>query len=90
MTTLLKILLCVVLGFVALKLCALLILPAAFGVGALLALGTGLLGVLAAVTVGLLALALFVLVVLAPVWLPVLAVCGLVSLCRRRPAAKVG
>jgi hypothetical protein len=35
----------------------------------------------------LLAVALVVLAVLSPLWLPVLAVIGLVSLVRRRPAA---
>jgi hypothetical protein len=45
------------------------------------------LGLALAVVAALLTLICSVAVALAPVWLPVLAVIGLVALCRRKPAA---
>lgn len=79
MKTFLKVLLIVVAAIVAVKL-----LPATLAFGCLMALG---LFVAAAVGVSLLALgfclALVVLAVLTPIWLPVLAIIGLVMLIRR-------
>lgn len=78
MNTFLKILLLLVLAVVAVKIAPILLLP----VGLLLA---GLLTLWATVSVA--AVALFVLLVvlavgLSPIWVPVLALVGLIALCR--------
>lgn len=83
MKTFLKILLFVLLAMVVIHIFPLLLVPATLSVVVMLGLGALLVGVLAA----LLAVALVVLTVLSPLWLPLLAVFGLVSLCRRRPVA---
>ena len=90
MNTLGKILLCTLLALVALHLFPILLIPAGLALAALLALGALLVGVLAALlgaglslVVGVLAVVLVVAAVLAPIWLPGLAIYGLVSLCRR-------
>ena len=83
MKTFLKILLFVLLAMVVIHVFPLLLVPATLSVLVMLGIGAVLVGVLAAV----LAVALVILTVLSPLWLPGLAVLGLVSLCRRRPAA---
>jgi MYXO-CTERM domain-containing protein len=83
MKTFLKILLFGLLAVVVIHVFPLLLVPATLSVVVMLGLGVLLVGVLAA----LLAVALVVLTVLSPLWLPLLAVFGLVSLCRRRPVA---
>lgn len=76
MKTFLKILLAVAICMLAFKVMPLLLIPLAAGVAVTLVVGVTL------------AAALFVvLTVLAPVWVPVLAIVGLVSLCRRPKAA---
>ncbi len=86
MNTFLKILLGLVLLVLAFKFAPVLMLP--FG---LLAAGLLLAWVTVSLTVaGLFAVALVVVAALAPVWLPVLAIVGLIALCRggaRRTAA---
>jgi hypothetical protein len=90
MKTFWKILLIGLLVLVCLHLCPVLLVPVMLGFAALLVIGSLLAGGLAALAAtglslvaGLLAVALVVLAVLSPIWLPVLAVVGLVSLCRR-------
>lgn len=92
MNTLGKILLFTLLALVALHFFPLLLIPAGLALAALLALGALLVGVLAALlgtglslVAGVLAVVLVVVAVLAPIWLPALAIYGLVSLCRRNP-----
>lgn len=84
MKTFLKVLLIVVAVIVAVKL-----LPIAFIAGCVAA---GLLAALAVLGVSLAALlvcaALGVAAVLSPIWVPVLAIIGIVSLCRRSGAVK--
>lgn len=94
MKTFLKIVLFLVLGLVAVKLCPLLLAPALASVMVMLALGGVVLAGLATVaatgltlTAVLLGVVLLVLAVLSPVWVPVLALIGLISLFRRRPTA---
>jgi hypothetical protein len=86
----LKILLIVVAVLVCLHFLPVLLIPVFLGVAALvmvgLAVAGGLVGVAATgitLVATVLAVALIVLAVLAPIWLPVLAVYGLVMLCRR-------
>ena len=85
MKTFLKVLLIVVGVIVALKL-----LPIAFGLGCA---AVALLAGLAVLGVSLVALlicaALLVLTLLSPLWLPVLAIVGIITLCRRNGAPKV-
>ena len=85
MKTFWKILLIVVAVIVAIKL-----LPVVFFMGCLAA---GLLAGLAVLGVSLAALllcaALVVLAILSPIWIPVLAIVGVVALLRRNGAAKV-
>lgn len=85
-----KILLFVVLGLVCVHFFPVLLLPLILGVVALLVIGTLLAGGLAAlaatglsVLAVLLTVVLVLLAVLSPIWLPVLAIAGLISLCRR-------
>jgi len=84
MKTFLKILLVAALLVLAIKFSPLFFLGALAGLAAAVVLGTVGLSLLALLAAVLLALA----VALAPVWIPVLVVFGVVSLCRdKRPAA---
>jgi len=90
MKTFWKVLLIALLALVCLKLCPILFIPVMLGFAAMLVIGTLLAGGLAALAAtglslvaGLLAVTLVVLAVLSPIWLPILAVFGLISLCRR-------
>jgi hypothetical protein len=95
MKTLGKILLFTLLALVALHLFPILLLPVGLSVAALFALGAVLVGVLAALlgtglslVAAVLAVALVLLAVTAPLWLPALAIYGLIKLCsRNRPVA---
>jgi hypothetical protein len=94
MKTFLKILLCVAVGLMLLKLFPILLAPAMVSVVVMLVVGAVMLAAAGGIAVGalaLLAVALVAVLVLAaalsPIWLPVLAIMGLVSLCRRRPRA---
>ena len=79
MKTFLKIFLLVVLALVAIKL-----LPLTLALGCVLGLAVAaLLAIGASALAGLIALALVVVAALAPLWIPVLAIIGLVSLLRR-------
>jgi hypothetical protein len=84
MKTFLKVLLVVILAMVAIKL-----LPATFALGCILAVG---LAILAAVGVSVLAIGLYValaiVALLSPIWLPILAIVGIIALIKRwrRPA----
>jgi hypothetical protein len=86
MNTPVKVLLCIVAAVLALKFLPLLLIPVALGGLALLAVG-GLLfsGVVAVAGLGLAALLalLIVCAVLSPIWIPVLAVVGVIALIRR-------
>ena len=77
MKTFLRVLLCVVVTVVAFKLLPVLMVPVVLG-GLAAAAGVGLILLLV-----LLAVALAVVAVLAPIWIPVLAIVGLVALIRR-------
>ena len=90
MNTFGKILLFTLLALVVLHLFPLLLIPVGLAVAAMLALGALLVGVLAALLgtglslgAGVLAVVLVLVAVLAPIWLPVLAIYGLVKLCSR-------
>jgi len=94
MKTFLKVLLVVLLALVLLKLLPVVFFPFGAALGVLLGLGAiallivaGVVAGVAGIAFGLILLALGLLVVLSPILLPILAVVGLVSLCRRRPAA---
>ena len=79
MKTFLKIALLVVLALVAIKL-----LPLTLALGCLLGLAVAaLLAVGVSALAGMIAIALVVVAALAPLWIPVLAIVGLVSLLRR-------
>ncbi len=86
MKTFLKVLLLVVAAIVAVKL-----LPVALAIGFVLMAPVALLAILGVSVAGaLVGAALVVTAVLSPIWLPVLAVVGIVALCRRggsKPAA---
>ena len=84
MKTFWKILLFVALGLVILHLCPVLLVPAMLVVGTVLLSGVAAMAVTGlSLVAGLLAVALVLLAVLSPIWLPVLAIVGLVSLCHR-------
>lgn len=90
MNTFLKVLLFVILGLVCLKLLPFLFIPVALAFAGLLAVGALLMGGVATVAAtgltvvaGILAVALVLVAALSPIWIPVLAIVGLVSLCRR-------
>lgn len=91
MKTFLKIVLCVLGVLVVLKLFPLFLIPALVGMALLLLAGVLLAGGVATIAatglslvIALLAVVLVVAAALSPIWIPVLAVCGIVSLCRRR------
>lgn len=95
MNTALKILLGVVLVVVAIKLLPVLLVPVGLGLLALVVVGGLLLaGVLAVAGTGLAAVAVVLAIVVAvaaalsPVWIPVLAVIGLIALIRRSRRVK--
>lgn len=85
-----KILLFSFLALAVLHLFPILLVPVMLGLAALLVIGTVLVGVLAAVlgtglslVAGILAVLVVLLAVLSPLWLPALAIYGLVKLCSR-------
>ena len=89
MNTFLKVLLCLVLGIVAIKL-PLLVLPVILVGLALLVVGILLGGGVAAVAgvglailTGLLVVTVVLVAALSPIWIPVLAIVGLIALIRR-------
>lgn len=91
-----KILLVVAVVLLAFKLLPVLLVPVILGivltliVGSVLAAGVAALTFAGLSTFGALAaVTLVTAAVLSPIWMPVLAVIGLVSLCRRRPAVPV-
>ena len=77
--TFLKILLFAVVALMFVHFCPLLLVPLALVAGGAVTVAAAGLSVVA----GLLAVALVVLALLAPIWLPLLALLGLISLCRR-------
>ncbi len=90
MNTFGKILLFTLLALLVIHLCPILLIPIILAVAAMLVIGTMLAGGFAAVAAtglslvaGLVAVALVALAVLSPVWLPLLAIYGLVKLCTR-------
>ena len=90
MNTFGKILLFTLVALVVIHLCPILLVPVMLGVAAMLVIGTLLVGGVAAVlgtglslVAGVLAVVLVLLAVLAPIWLPLLAIYGLVKLCSR-------
>lgn len=90
MKTFLKVLLGVAVCFVAIHFFPLLLVPVIFGVAVTLIVGSALVGGLAALLAttlsllaGLLVVMLVALAVLSPIWLPILAIVGLISLCRK-------
>ena len=79
MKTFFKVLLILIAALVAVKL-----LPVALVIGCIVAVPVGLLAILGVSLVGVIVVAALVMAaVLSPVWLPVLAVVGIVTLCRR-------
>lgn len=90
MKTFLKVLLFVLLGLLAIKLLPFVLFPVVVaGAGLLLAVGLAFAGIAAvagigvAVVVALVALLVVLLTVLSPIWIPVLAIVGLIALIRR-------
>ena len=95
MKTALKILLGVVLALVAIKLLPILLFPIGIGLVALLVVVAVALAVVLAVAGAgfaaagvILGVAVALLAALSPVWVPVLAVVGLIALCRRSRRVK--
>lgn len=79
MKTFLKVLLLVIAAVVFVKL-----LPLIFGLGCLLAGATfGFIALAASVIAALLGSALVIMVVLSPIWVPILAVVGIIALVKR-------
>jgi hypothetical protein len=94
MKTFLKVLLFVLLGLLAIKLLPFVLLPVfVVGIGLLLAGGLAFSGIAAAAGIGVavlvavVALLVVLVAVLSPIWIPVLAVVGLIALIRRSSRA---
>lgn len=81
MKTFLKILVLTLVALVVIELFPLLMIPVVIALGAAIVAMAALAGGAAVVIAAVLAL----LVVLSPLWIPVLAVMGIIALCRRSP-----